>query len=232
MSDAQGQIERKLAESDVPADDAAAEETMEANPHPDRTQAFTRATFSRMRTGWIGDDKDMIMRLEGLSDQIIRRRFSVAFGVRERLWRHVRTQRHQPGTGELLTYEDGSPQWERDEFGVPVEDWERLSDRDRRALLMIILTHMFEWELARADMWAEAMYAKGEWEEFFSYGYTAVPAHVLSGKATIEDRTHNAQKNAAEARYFALFQSALSRKADGIVRAMSGIQRGLERAWD
>lgn len=231
MSDAQDQIERKLAESDVPADDATAEEPMVSDPHPDRTQENSRAGFSRMRTDWRGDDARKIIELEALSDRIIRRRLAVAFGVRERVWHHVRSQAWEEGTGELLTYEDGTPRWEKDEFGVPVEDWGLLADRDRLNLLGVIHSHMFEWEMVRANIWAEAMYAKGEWEEIFSRGYTSLPDHVASGKPTIEDRTNHAQKNAAEERYFALFESALSRKADGIIGAVKGLQRFMENTW-
>lgn len=231
MSDIQDQITRVLGESDAPADDATAEEPMAADPHPDRTKENTRASFSRMRTDWAGDDARMIMELEVLSDRIIRRRFAVAFAVIERVRCHVRTQAADKRTGEYLVYEDGTPQWEKDEWGVPVEDWGMLSDRDRLSLLGTIHTYMLEWEMAKANMWAEAMYAKGQWEEIFSRGYTGLPDHVVSGKPTIEDRTHHSQKNAAKERYFALFKSGLSRKADGIVRTMSGFQRMLENTW-
>jgi hypothetical protein len=233
MSDAQDQIERVLKDSDIPADDATAEEPMASDPHPDRTQENTRASFSRMRTGWVGDDARMIMELEALSDQIIRRRFAVAFAIIERVYAHVRIQAVNKATGELLVYEDGTPQWEKDEWDAPVEDWAMLGDNDRSNLLHTIAVHMFEWELAKGNTWFEAMVAKGQWEEIFSRGYTSLPGHVASGKPTIEDRTHHSQKNAAQERYFALFESSLSRKADGIVRAMTGIQKVLmeTRAW-
>jgi hypothetical protein len=231
MSDAQDQIERVLEKSEVPADDATAEEPMVSDPHPDRTHETTRAGFSRMRTGWRGDDADKVMELEGLSDRIIRRRFAVAFGIIDRIHAHVRTQAFSRDTGEYLVYEDGTPQWVKDEFGVPVEDWGLLADKDRLNLLGTIHSHMFEWQMVKANIWAEAMYAKGEWEEIFSRGYTSLPGHVVSGKPTIEDRTHHSQKNAAEERYFALFESALSRKADGIVSAVTGLQKFLENTW-
>lgn len=228
MSDSQAQIERVLRESDVPADDGPAEETMVSDPHPDRTGEASRTGFSRMRTDWAGDDGRKVAELEALSDAIVRRRFAVAFAIEARVWRSVRRQRYSEETGEYLVYEDGTPQWEKDEYGDVIEDWGLLSDTARDDLLMSIATHMFEWELAKASMWAEAMYAKGAWEEIFSRGYTSLPGHVVSGKPTIEDRTHHSQKNAAQERYFALFKSSLSRKADGAVKAMYGFQRTLE----
>lgn len=230
MSDAQQQIQRVLNESDVPADDATAEEPMTSDPHPDRTQEVTRAGFSRMRSGWAGDDARMVMELEALSDRIVRSRLAAAFAIIERIQRHVRV----PATdrnGEVLTYDDGTPQWEKDEWGIPVEQWELLPDTDRLRLIGLIHSHMLEFELVKANIWAEAMYAKAEWEEIFSRGYTALPDHVVSGKPTIEDRTHYSQKNAAQERYFALYQSALSRKADAVVRTLTGMQRFMENTW-
>jgi hypothetical protein len=227
MSDAQDQIERVRAESDIPADDTA-EEPLTADPPPDRTRQFTHAGFSRMRSGWIGDDRDKVLELEALADQMVKHRFVVAFAVIERVHRSVRTQAYNEGTGELLTYPDGTPMWKKDELGAPEEDWGMLSDRDRKGLLMTIATHMFEWELAGASAWAEAMYAKGIWEQAFASGFTALPPGVVSGRPTVDDRTQWGHKNAAEDRYFALFQTSLSKKADGILRAMRGIQRVLE----
>lgn len=226
MSDAQEQVERVLAESEVPAD-GTQEDPLEADIPPDRTRQFTHTSFSRMRTGWIGDDQVKVMELEALATEMVRERFKVAFAVMERVRRSVRTPAADED-GVLLTYPDGTPLWEKDELGVPVEDWEKLSDHDRDALLFTITTHMFEWELAAAGQWADAMYSKGIWEEEFARGFTAIPAGVVAGKPTIDDRTQWGHKNAAEARYFALFQSSLSRKAEGIVRSMKSLQRLLE----
>lgn len=231
MSTAQEQIERVMEKSDIPADDATAEEPASSDPHPDRTHEMTRAGFSRMRTGWAGDDARMIAELEALSDKIIRSRFAAAFAIMEQVRYRVRVPAADRQTGQVLTYEDGTPQWEKDEWGLPVEDWAGLRDSDRLNLIGMIHTHMFELELIKSGLWAEAMYAKGEWEEIFSRGYTALPDHVVSGKPTIEDRTHYAQRNAAQERYFALFKSSLSRKADGVVRTLAGLQRFMENTW-
>src|SRR5579872_5075300 len=147
MSDVQEQIDRVLADSDVPADDATAEETMTSDPHPDRTRESAQTSFSRMRTGWKGDDARMVAELEAVSDQIVARRFAVAFGLQARIYRSVRRQAFDKKTGEYLSYEDGTPQWERDEYGDVIEEWGLLGDTDRENLLMTLATHMFEWEL-------------------------------------------------------------------------------------
>src|ERR1700733_11799482 len=129
MSNAQDQIERVRAESDIPADDVN-EEPLGADPPPDRTRQFTHTGFSRMRTGWVGDDHLKVMELEALADQMVKRRFQVAFAVIERIHRDTRTQACDGETGELLTYPDGSPVWEKDELGIPAEDWGMISDRE------------------------------------------------------------------------------------------------------
>lgn len=227
MSDIHDQIERKLAESDVP-EDVTTEEPMSSDPHPDRTRENARTSFSRMRTSWEDADARMLMEMEAMAERIVRRRFAVIFAVRARVHAHVRSQAFDEKSGAYLTYDDGTPMWVTDEFGVPVEDWGMLADRDRENLLGVIATHMFEWEIAKANTWFEAMTAKGQWEEVFSRGYTAMPGHLVSGKPTIEDRTHHSQKNAASARYFALFESYISRMADGLVASVKGLQRVLE----
>jgi hypothetical protein len=228
MSDLHDQVERVRKESEIPADDVN-EDPLEADPAPDRTRQFSHASFSRMRTGWVGDDRDKVLELEALATDMMKKRFAVAFAVIERIRRTVRTQAHDPVTGEFLTYPDGTPRWEKDELGVPVEDWALMPDRERLNLLGTIMTHLFEWELEAANLWADAMYAKGIWEEAFAQGFTAIPPGVVSGKPTVDDRTQWGHKNAAKERYFALFQSSLSRKAEGILRVMRSLQYFLEK---
>ena len=227
MSDVQDQIERVRAESDIPAD-GTEEEPLAADVHPDRTRQFANTSFSRMRTGWSGDDRDKVIELEALAGEIVKERFEVAFALMERTRRMVRTQAYDRASGELLAYPDGTPVWERDELGVPVESWELMSASDRGDLLLAIDGYMFEWEMTASDMWADAMYAKAIWEETFARGFTALPPGVVSGKPTIDDRTQWGHKNAAQERYFALFRSALSRKADSILKAMQTLQQHLE----
>lgn len=227
MSDAQDQIQRVMNESEIPAD-GTQEDPLAADIPPDRTRQFASTGFSRMHTGWSGDDRDKVLELEALAGEIVKDRFPVAYALMERIRRTVRTQAVDKHTGEFLAYPDGTPVWEKDELGIPVENWSLMNDTDRGDLLGIILTHMFEWELEAAGIWADAMYAKGIWEEKFAQGFTALPPGVVSGKPTIDDRTQWGHKNAVENRYFALFRSSLSRKADGILKVMRALQRHLE----
>lgn len=230
MSDAQDQIERALEDSDA-AVEAGEEKPLTADPKPDRTRQFTHTSFSRVRTGWRGDDARKVQELQGLAEMMIKERFQVAFALRAKIERLVRHQAHDDD-GVLLAYPDGDPIWAKDSLGIPVEDWELLSENMRKSLMHTLMTNMFEWEIEASKIWADAMYAKGIWEEVFARGFLALPANQAGGKPTVDDKTQFAHKNAAEDRYFALFQSALSRQAEGILRTMKGLYRLLENTGD
>lgn len=221
------QVERVLADADRP-EDPGREQGLEPDIPPDRTRQFTHTSFARMRTGWAGDDASRLAEVRATADDIIRAEFAVAFAVMDRLHHYVRTPVVDTGTGEIRTYPDGTPMWELDEAGVPAEDWGALGSREREALLFTIVTWLFEWELKSVDAWAEAMYAKVQWEEKFARGFIALPGMQVAGRPTIDDRTQWGHQFSAEERYFAVFRSVLSRKADALVRSMNRLSRLLE----
>lgn len=223
----QNQIERVLESSGRP-DDAPAEQPAAPDVPPDRTRQFTHVNFSRMRTSWAGEDQVRLAEVKAVADDIIADEFKAAFAIIDRMHRHVRTPKVDPGTGEILSYPDGSPQWETDEYGVPEEDWGLLEDRERSNLLLAINSFLFEWELKAVDKWAEAMYAKVMWEEKFAGQFTVLPGFTGAGRPTIDDRTQWGHLHSAGERYFSVFQSVLSRKADALVRSMVRLSRVLE----
>lgn len=228
MKSTREKIEDAIADADRP-DDAAAEKTLEVDVPPDRTRQMTHTSFSRMRINWLGDDSVRLQEVLAEADSMIKDEFRVAFAVIERLHRCVRTplmEEDVPGT--IRTYPDGSPMWETDSMGLPVEDWGLLDDRTRDSLLYIITTWLFEWELKSVDEWAKAMFAKVQWEEKFAKGYVSLPGMQVSGKPTIDDRTQWGHQYSAEERYFAVYRSVLSRKADALVRSMERLRRLLE----
>jgi hypothetical protein len=220
-------VERALADTGRP-DDPGQEQPLQPDIPPDRTRQFSHTSFSRMRTGWTGDDSARVAEVRATADEIVRAEFRVAFAVMERVYRYVRTPLVDPETGEVRTYPDKSPMWEADELGCPVESWGALTDADRRALMFTIVSWLFDWELKSVDAWAEAMYSKVQWEEKFARGFIALPGMQVSGKPTIDDRTQWGHQFSAEERYFAVFRSVLSRKAEAIVRSMNRLYRLLE----
>lgn len=227
MSEAHDQVERVLAESGRPID-ITEEAPLEPDVPPDRTRQFAHTGFSRMRRNWPDDDAMVMAEVKACADDIVREKFRVAFLVLERLRKAVREPLVNEATGEVQAYDDGTPKWELDEDGLPVEKWYSLSDSARSNARYLIVTHMAEWQMAAADDWAEAMFAKVQWEERFARGFTALPDVTLPGKPTIDDRTQWGHRLSADERYFAVFRAYVSKKADALIKSMMSLERLLE----
>jgi hypothetical protein len=218
MSDAREQAARVIANSDIPAD-ATQEGPVVVETPGDRTRKFTHTSFSRTRTEWQGADRDALMVLKAEADRLIREEFRGFFSIVDRIHRCVRTPLADERTGEIKAYEDGTPVWELDEWGDPAEDWSRLGDQTRDNILHSLAIRLAEWSMRSADDWAQAMYAKVVWEEKFAQGFVALPGNQVSGKPTIDDRTQFGHRYSADERYFAVFKSVVSKKADAIVKS-------------
>jgi hypothetical protein len=228
MSDAREQAARVISESDIPAD-ATRENPAEPTTPTERMKRFAHAGLSRMRTEWPGADRDALIVLKAEADRLIREEFRGFFSIIDRFHRCVRTPQADGETGEVKAYDDGTPMWEMDEWGDPAEDWGSLDDRTRDGILHSLAIRLAEWEMHAADDWAEAMYAKVVWEEKFANGFVAMPGHQVSGKPTIEDRTYFGNRYSIDERYFAVFRSVVSRKADAIVKSATRLYYLLEK---
>jgi hypothetical protein len=215
------QVERAL-------DDLASQEGTPAespavvDPPSDRTRMYTHVNFSRMRTSWAGEDLIVIEEIRRQAEDLIFNRFVAAFELMDRVYASVRFQAAALSTGEPLKDRHGHPVWEVNDIGLPREDWTRVTDRDRFNWIHEITIHLFEWEQDAAVYWGDAMFAKGIWEEVFARAYVASP------KGTIDDRTQAGHLASMEDRYFAIFQSLVSRRADAIARSMERICQRLK----
>ena len=188
----------------------------------ERGRAFETMGFSRMRMDWADGADQMIARIRATVEGAIFNHFLDAFVIMDDLYSTVREQAMDPATGELLTDQWGHAVHAKTATGAYIEDWGRLTDRQREEFLFRITTSLFAWEQRAADLWGEAMFAKAVWTEAFASAYDE-PV-----KGTIEDRTARANIGSAEDRYFAILQSLLSRKADAVVRSMTLISQRLK----
>jgi hypothetical protein len=68
-----------------------------------------------------------------------------------------------------------------------------------------------------------------DWEVKFASAFVNMPGSQISGRPTIDDRTQAGHRDSAQERYFAVFRSAISRQADGLVSAMKGLQFLLQK---
>lgn len=169
--------------------------------------------FARMRTDWHGDDRLVVQRAKAAVDGQILNNFADAYDVMGQVYDLVRTP-DVDENGEVKKDQFGFIIWARTPTGGYDEDFTRLSLKQREDLLFRITTRLFEWSQRAADAWSEAMFAKAVWEERFSIGFDA----PMSG--TVDDRRAAGNLDAREERYFAIFLSTYSRKADAIVRSM------------
>jgi hypothetical protein len=207
------QIRRAVAEAENP-------ETGMLDP--DRTRESRTPNFARMRLDWGSpDDAAAMAGVHEVVQQILIDRFTMAYEVMHELFSIVREPEMLEG-GEIRMDHHNWVVWRRNSTGGYIEDWSRLIDRERERLLYKITAYMFEWEQTAQDLWGESMFAKAAWEERFAAGF------VSSGGRTVDDRTQSGRLTSQEERYFALFRTLLSRKAEALVRSMTVINQRLK----
>jgi mannose/cellobiose epimerase-like protein (N-acyl-D-glucosamine 2-epimerase family) len=78
-----------------------------------------------------------------------------------------------------------------------------------------ITNALYDIEQRAAQAWLDAMLAKGIFEETFAQAYDS------PSTGTIEARQSKAKMSAAQDRYWAIYLSAYSRRADAICRSLS-----------
>lgn len=204
------------------AADVAAEELTEpveerVTPE-ERDRTFTHLSFARMRTEWGSpEDRQRMTEIRSIVDGRIKAEFEDAYGLLYELFKVIRQQRVDEETGELVFDYLGEPVWEQTVAGAWVEDWSLLTTRQREDFLFRITTQLFFWSQRAADIWGESMFSKAVWQERYAREY----ASGMSG--TVDDLTSSATANSAEEKYFALFVSYLSRRADAVVRQMEAL---------
>jgi hypothetical protein len=190
---------------------------------PDRTRETATAGFSRMRTEWRPGEGAEVAGIVQQAQGIIHRAFPDAYLVMNELWGLVREPVVNEATGEIVTDLFGWPQWKKWESGAYIEDYTKLSNREKDDFLLRITTHLLEWEQKASSLWLESMLAKGRWEESMASGFVAP-----TGRATVEERTQRGRAYAAEDRYHAIFRAAVSRSADSLIRSLERIGQRLK----
>lgn len=180
----------------------------------ERGRSFRTPGFSRMRTDWNRDDRMVIRRAQESVEGRILANFEDAYQVMYEVYDLVRTPQVNEETGEILKDKWGFTLWKKNVSGSYEEDWTRLTNKERTNLLFTLTTRLFEWEQRAADAWGEAMFAKAQFEERFAIGFDEPMA------GTVDDRRAHANIEAREERYFAIFLTLYSRKADALVRTM------------
>jgi hypothetical protein len=189
----------------------------------ERSRSFRFPGFSRMRTDWYGEDGITLRRVQSRVEDIIDNTFNDLFAIREELYSLVRFPALKDDV--IQTDRHGWIIWKKTEMGNYEEDWGRLDLRNREKFLFQITTRIFEWEERRDQLWAAAMFAKTQWEEAFSTGWQETGGN----RPTEGDKTTQGRLTSQEERYFAIYATFLSRRADSLV---AGMERLAQRIKD
>ena len=174
--------------------------------------------FARMRFNWqTNDEKQAIDRARIEVDRRIMQVFADAFSIMEEISSYARIQEVDRETGEYVFDDMGSVIWKVLPSGRIDEDFSRLTRRQKEHFIGLITVRLFAWEQMSGEMKMDALMSKAVFEEKFALGYER-PI-----KGTIEDRTSYGNIDASQDRYLAIYMTALSHRADAIVRSMDRI---------
>lgn len=198
------------------------DETTSVEIPDERQRRFKSPGFARMRMGMSPEDRMVMDRVHSVVNTKIDDRYADAFAIMHELYDLVRERVVVGGKVQVDDY--GLPEWKRTPTGMYVEDWSRLTGHDRERFLYLITTRLFEWGQRQSEDWAEAMFAKAQWEARFAVGYESLEG----SKPTIGDRENRARVESEEARYFAIYVTYLSRKADSVVKSMELLAQRLK----
>lgn len=188
----------------------------------DRERSISALTFSRMRLNYSQEEKAQFVQLNDIAERRMVLHFADAYAIMNDLYDVVRTHEVDDSTGLVKTDRYGLPVWKRTLSGYPAEDWSQLTHRQKEDFLFKITTSLFKWKQEQAEFWVSAMMTKAEFTEKFSVEY----GKSMSG--TIEDRTAAANIRSAEEKYFAIFRTYISKKADAIVESMEMLGQRLK----
>lgn len=201
-------------------------EPLPAGKDDDETRKLKSPLLQRVRIDWNPDQQVIIQRVHATVDRRIVESFSEAYAIMYEIYELVRTPQTDVN-GNVICDHHGMPVWKKNPSGSYDEDWSNLTHRQRERFLFIISTRMFDWEQRAQEAWAEAMFAKGYWEQSFAEGFESLPS-ISATRPTVDDRTQRARRVSGEDYYFALVVTYFSRKADAIVRSLRGLEQRIK----
>lgn len=203
-----------------------ADDPIEPELPEEREKSFQTPGFSRLRLNWHGPDAQMIATMHDVVDRKLAENFPDAIEIRYEIYNLVRKKERNPD-GSIAKDAHGLEIWSRNAMGGYIEDWNLLNFRERERFLFLITTRIFDWEQAAAGAWAEAMMSKAIWEESFAAGFESLPP-VSATRPTVDDRTQRGRLESKEDRYFAIYCTYYSRKAEALVRNMNLLAQRLK----
>jgi hypothetical protein len=172
-----------------------------------------------MRHEWSAEDQPVIGSILRMVEDRMQSNFTDAYLILNDIYDIVREPECNEH-GEIKVDRYGWVIWAKSDTGRYIEDYSRLGIKERDNFVQQITTRLFDWEQRAGDAWTEAMFAKAEWEQRFAHEFFN---DTHGGRKTDEAMTQRARSGSREERYFALFLSGYSRKADALVRSLERI---------
>lgn len=217
--------EERTADRVMREESEEADRALEVDLHEDRTQEFATHRENRLRYDWSDEFRDEIHGIHSVVERLLLETFSGAYQIMNEMYEIVREPKLSETSGEIETDVYGFTIWAVNEYGNYIEDYTLLGSKEVKDFLFKITTRLFQWEQDAARIHGDAMYAKALWERSFALGYTE---SRLNGGRTVEDRTQAGRVASLDDRFFGIFQSNLSRRADALVRSMTLISQRLK----
>lgn len=190
----------------------------------ERKRKFDTAGHSRMRIDWKPEQRRELSQHHNVVQRRLMDNFPDAFDLLVEIWNVVR----EPVmvNGEILRDPITQlPEWRQTPTGGFIEDWGKLTARERERFIYQLTTRLTIWEQRAQEAWYESMYAKVTWEMSFSDGFAQLDGGM---KDTVEGRTARGKLVAREDHFFAILSTYYSRKAEALVRSLERISQRLK----
>lgn len=190
--------EAKLVEADFDADDEVVQE-----------EKWSRYRFlqQKIKPEWKEEDKNALEQLKRASEATFNEIFEAAFDVLDGLYQGVRvpvTNHHD----QVVLDGSGRIQWQRDESGNFIEDWETLNGQDIDVSLLKLQELKLIISQRVRELFLDAVFAKNILQDDYHDSYSS----VLQGTNPL--REAKASRDTREARWNYFFRYYIWSLAD------------------
>lgn len=197
----------------------------EVNPHAEppieHTRQFRTPGFYRMRATFDSEDLIFMQRIMDWAKKQLERDFPEIYGILRKV-DLICAVPELDADGVVVTDEEGMPVWKRNELGLVMHNWNKLTVKEREDILYDITINLGRWEQRAVDAWQMAMNAKVVWEERYAIKYDEPKGKTMGEREAI------GKTGAIDERYQAMQLSAYSRRADALVNSMKRLADMLE----
>jgi hypothetical protein len=211
------------------AEESAADERAEVDKQlspelpEERERKFQRGLSGRPKMEWAPEQQLNIKAIHDTVDLRLLNTFGDVYRVLNELYEVIRDP--VMANGQPLRDAQGRVQYRTDGSGLPIEDWGRLTMKERERFLYLITTRLVFWEQKAAETWLESMYGKVEFEQAYATGFRDLDPAMKDTEGT---RAASGKIAARDDQYLAVIMTYYSKKAEALVRSMERLSQRLK----